>query len=452
MPGVPPPEPYQLPNIPSNAYTLLSNLATAIDTANTKLTGHANKVSDINTSTNNAVGNVVTTSKGQATNALNDLWTNSKTDLGQAHDQLVAITTSRQGIGPGPSDFQSTLDQSKATIQTGLTALDNLRQHQSSNGVVYLNPLDQQMMQWKQDVDQLDGAIANINMALDMMAMAIRNLNNGFRAACATGLVPGQAVPLFNKNAFAHQMTDGGGGGKGGITAEDLIDELKSKGVDPNTAELLVLEAEEHNLSPNVIKALLDTGVDPEQLYNWILNDNNWQLTDKSVTDLTSNVNTLVSRGGGDPTDLANWIRGLNKDQLEKFNTLASQNSKLTADDLRGLVDPNLKYDPNPKHDQIRPGVGPQPTDGQRALDNSVSYKSTTTSRIAIDPVTQEIVVLDDTNDGTYHGHVEKWSQLDTDQQNALTSKGFIDSRGRVIIRDSQGNIKGYGRNVEKEK
>ena len=228
MPGIPPPEPYQLPNIPSNAYTLLSNFATAIDTANTKLTGHANKVRDINTSTNNAVSHVVTTSKGQATDALGILWTDSKTDLSHAHDQLVAITTPSQGIGSGPNDFQSTLDQYKATIQTGLTALDNLRQHQSSNGVVML--FGPQMMQWKQDVDQLDSALAGINMVLDGIAMAIRGLNNGFRAACVTGLVPGAPPPLFNKNAFAHQMADGGSGG-GSESREELINELKKRGV-----------------------------------------------------------------------------------------------------------------------------------------------------------------------------------------------------------------------------
>ena len=244
MPGVPLPEPYQLPNIPSNAYTLLSNLATAIDTANTKLTGHANKVRDINTSTNNAVSHVVTTSKGQATDALGILWTDSKTDLSHAHDQLSAITTPSQGIGPGPNDFQATLDQYKGVIQTGLTALDNLRQHQSSNGVVYLSPFNQQMMQWKQEVDQLDNALANINIVLDGIAMAIRGLNNGFRAACATGLTPGAPPPLFNKNAFAHQSVDGSGGGGSQPSNDELLndhylvqkDEMRFDNPDAKTA------------------------------------------------------------------------------------------------------------------------------------------------------------------------------------------------------------------------
>jgi hypothetical protein len=73
------------------------------------------------------------------------------------------------------------------------------------------------MMQWKQEVDQLDSALANINIVLDGIAMAIRGLNNGFRAACATGLVPGAPPPLFSKNAFAHQISDNNGGkGDGG--------------------------------------------------------------------------------------------------------------------------------------------------------------------------------------------------------------------------------------------
>jgi filamentous hemagglutinin len=96
--------------------------------------------------------------------------------------------------------------------------------------------------------------------------------------------------------------------------------------------------------------------------------------------------------------------------------------------------------------------VSPQPQNGQAALDNSVSYKPTTFSRVGIDPKTEEIAVLDDTNEGTYHGHVETWKDLDNNQRNALQNKGFIDTRGRVIRRDSEGNIIGYGRNVIKGK
>ncbi len=243
MPIVPPPVvPYQLPNIPSNTYSLLSNFAIAVDTANTKLTGHANKVSDIHTSANNAVGHVVSTSKGKATDALDTLWANGQTDLSHAHDQLSAITTSSQGIGPGPNDFRSTLEQYSAVIQTGLAALDTLRQHQDGNGVVML--FGSQMMQLKQEVDQLDSALANINMALDIMAMAIRGLNNGFRAACATGLVPGQALPLFSKNAFAHQMSsdDGGkgnGGTDGGGTGGDNPIDLPSTATEEDVQKML---------------------------------------------------------------------------------------------------------------------------------------------------------------------------------------------------------------------
>ena len=201
---------YDLPNIPANAYNLLTQLADSIDTVNRQLNGHAGKLSDIHTSTNHAVSEVTTTSKGQATDTLHNLWQNSQTDLTHAHDQLSAITTSRNGIGPGPNDFRSTLDANKSSIQIGLIALAALEKQQS-----YSVPTvsTQQIEQWKQDVDNLNASIANINMALEIITMSIITLNNGFSNVCATGLVPGLPVPVFNQNAFANQSHDSSGSG-----------------------------------------------------------------------------------------------------------------------------------------------------------------------------------------------------------------------------------------------
>jgi hypothetical protein len=89
--------------------------------------------------------------------------------------------------------------------------------------------------------------------------MLVRGINNGFRAACATGLVPGQAPPpLFNKNSFAHQKGDdsggsgkkgdggtgGDGGGKGDSHTVNSTDQSQWGEHDPNVQQHLMDEAE----------------------------------------------------------------------------------------------------------------------------------------------------------------------------------------------------------------
>lgn len=411
--------PTNLPNIPPNAYQMLSNLADAIDTANAKFQNHASALSDIRHSTDAAVNDVTTNSKGQTTDTLANIWQDSQTDMNRAHDQLATITTHPGGLGAGNQslgwmDFRMVLEDNRSAIQTGLIALENL-QNQQSGRAAPVSP--EQLNQWSQDIQALDTAIQNIDMVIESMAMAIRNLNNGFSYTCATGLVLGGAIPLFNQNAFAHQIHGGYGGGTNGgngkISAQQLEDYILGKKGSKEAAAFIPMLAEDHGLSLDNIKALIDTGVKPERVLTLLKEDSNCNITDESLTKLTDNVTLLRNRGGGDATQSVNWLDSLNDDQLANLKNRAAQSPKMSADDLQQLVDPKLEYDPNPKHDVIRPGVSPQSANGQRALDNSVSYKSTSTARVGIDPQTEEIVVLDDTNNRKYHGHVETWDQLD---------------------------------------
>src|SRR6476661_4230812 len=101
-----------VPNLPSNTYQLLSGLADAFDRVNKKLNTHADQLHTIKNSTNNAVGEVISTSKGQVTDTLSDVWNNSTTDLNTAHDQLSTITTYQGGLGQA-TDFRNTLEASK---------------------------------------------------------------------------------------------------------------------------------------------------------------------------------------------------------------------------------------------------------------------------------------------------------------------------------------------------
>lgn len=65
-------------------------------------------------------------------------------------------------------------------------------------------------------------------------------------------------------------------------------------------------------------------------------------------------------------------------------------------------------FEPSPKHDQTRPGIGAQPTNGQSALDRSVQVSDTSSRRVGVDAGSGEIVVFDETYPGQciFHGHV----------------------------------------------
>ena len=51
--------------------------------------------------------------------------------------------------------------------------------------------------------------------------------------------------------------------------------------------------------------------------------------------------------------------------------------------------------------------------------------------RVAYEPSSDEFVVLDQTLEGIFHGHVRAWSDLHTDMQNALVRQGVVNRRGR---------------------
>jgi hypothetical protein len=430
----------RLPNAPSNAYQLLSSLSDAIDTANGNFKAHATKLAGISHDTNGAVTNVTSTSQSNATSALSDVWKNTQTDFSSAHDSLTAVTANNC-MGGSPNPLRVVLDQNKSTIQDGLIAMANIQAMQRDIPLPQ-PPSAQQVEEWIQEVNALANSLGNVNLALEAMIITMRGIKGGLTGSCATGFVPGFPPPTFPPNAFASKSSGPSGGGSVGDYKSLEANLIKNDHIDPATAESIAFNAELEGLDPNDVQALINTGANPDEVLS-LLEDG--KITKTNVSDIT-----LLTNRGGDLTQITTRLQGMDADQLALLRNRAAQNPKLGADDLMQLTDPTLKYDPNPKHDVVRPGVSPQPANGQLALDNSVTYKSTTTSRVGIDPRTGDIVVLDDTNNGMYHGHIETWSELDQNQQNALMNDGFIDKRGRIILRDSKGNIIGYGRNVKK--
>lgn len=91
-------------------------------------------------------------------------------------------------------------------------------------------------------------------------------------------------------------------------------------------------------------------------------------------------------------------------------------------------------FEGNPKHGtKDRPGSNRAPKDGQAALDNSAQVKPTSPRRIGVDRTHDEIVVLDRTTEGRFHGHVRIWEELTDQQRAALVRNNLTDRRGNII-------------------
>jgi hypothetical protein len=94
-----------------------------------------------------------------------------------------------------------------------------------------------------------------------------------------------------------------------------------------------------------------------------------------------------------------------------------------------------LVYEASPKHGTVARGnVSAAPVNGQSALDVSVQLKATSTRRIGIDYQEGQFVILDETSEGVFHGHVRSWAQLDQAQRNVLIRWGFVDRRGNILM------------------
>jgi hypothetical protein len=71
------------------------------------------------------------------------------------------------------------------------------------------------------------------------------------------------------------------------------------------------------------------------------------------------------------------------------------------------------------------------PRDGQRALDNSIRVKDSSSQRVAIED--EQFVVLRETSKGVYHGYVTTFAELSADIRQALYNGGFTTLAGKII-------------------
>ncbi len=114
--------------------------------------------------------------------------------------------------------------------------------------------------------------------------------------------------------------------------------------------------------------------------------------------------------------------------------------SKISSDSQAGggsqgagnKANPNGTFENAPYHGKNGNSVKSKaPIDGQSALDNSVSIGENTTRRVGVS--NGEIVVLDETGNGMFHGHVRSWSDLSNQMKSALIKGGLVDRKGNII-------------------
>ncbi|WP_202067749.1 hypothetical protein [Enterococcus sp. BWB1-3] len=92
-------------------------------------------------------------------------------------------------------------------------------------------------------------------------------------------------------------------------------------------------------------------------------------------------------------------------------------------------------YEDAPYHTNVGNSVkSKKPIDGQHALDNSVPISSNTDRRVAIS--NGEIVIIDQTLPGLYHGHVEEWDEVNEKVKGLLRKLGWVNKKGKIIKKE----------------
>jgi filamentous hemagglutinin len=93
---------------------------------------------------------------------------------------------------------------------------------------------------------------------------------------------------------------------------------------------------------------------------------------------------------------------------------------------------PHGRYEDVGYHKNHQSGrKSPRPIDGQTALDNSFEIPGKERTRIGFSQ--GQFVVLNETVEGVYHGHVRTWGELRVFMQNILRDQGIVTKAGKFI-------------------
>ena len=121
-----------------------------------------------------------------------------------------------------------------------------------------------------------------------------------------------------------------------------------------------------------------------------------------------------------------------NKNTGKSSNNTSGGSSKTTSQGSPGdKSNPNGKFENAPYHGKTNNSVkNKAPIDGQAALNNSLKIGEDTTRRVGISE--NEFVVLDETSEGLYHGHVRTWDELTPKMQSILRKEELVTKKGKI--------------------
>ena len=131
-----------------------------------------------------------------------------------------------------------------------------------------------------------------------------------------------------------------------------------------------------------------------------------------------------------------NSLQGTGTDGISASSTtVASQGSGTkTIVQGKGSASSNVDghYEPNPKHNNPKGNISPQPTNPKSVLESSFPVGGNSKSRIGYDASTGEIVVFQNHLGTAYHGYVPKWADLTQRQKNVLIKAGIFKPNGKL--------------------
>jgi hypothetical protein len=100
------------------------------------------------------------------------------------------------------------------------------------------------------------------------------------------------------------------------------------------------------------------------------------------------------------------------------------------TDEIMTLIQKNSES--NSKKN-IHDDVG-RPKNGQKALDNSIAFKQTSSVRVGVSD--NQLVILTKTKDNVSHGHVAGWDDLELAMQDALLDAGLVTQYGKILCKN----------------
>lgn len=300
-----------LPDIPPNAYQLLSNLCDAVDATNQTFMKARGQINTTTGEVKTAINDISNTSMGEATDALLTFWGDSQTDISHADAPLLQITGAN-ALGGSPNALRAVLDQNKLIFQDGMDALQKILQLRLTWPNPPSMPTDQMLKDWINSVHALGNALGDFNLAMQLMIVAIRPIAWDFpqTSVCATGVIPGQPLPTFPTDAFSKQ---GQGTGSDDNSTKQKEDQIRNLVGDNDLADLLIFYAEDYHVSLDSVIRLLEDGIPPGQIEAWMAqglnldsiatvyeqwvkmaDENDWQVDPNQIID---QINTWIQSG-----------------------------------------------------------------------------------------------------------------------------------------------------------